>query len=65
MVADEFVPLVVNRERTGIDGKEEWANAHFLFAPKCAGLFQASALEDAPTGTRQAHPEKLWQFSWT
>ena len=60
MVADEFVPLFVSRERTGIDGKEEWAKAHFLFALKCAGLFfQATRIGRCSNRHRQAHPEKV------
>src|ERR1700712_678876 len=38
-----------------VDGKEEGANAHFLFAPKCAGLSPERRMERYFTGTRQAH----------
>src|SRR6202044_2235027 len=63
MVADEFVPLVVSREGTGIDGKEEWANAHFLFALKCAGLVLRQAHWKMLQQARQAHPEKSYGSS--
>jgi ribosome maturation factor RimP len=59
MVADEFVPLVVNRERTGIDGKEEWANAHFLFALKCAGLFRRQRIGRCSNRHSTGAPRKV------
>jgi ribosome maturation factor RimP len=59
MVADEFVPLVVSRERTGIDGKEEWANAHFLFALKCAGLFRRQRIGRCSNRHSTGAPRKV------